>query len=857
MEIKMKHQIICTKTEKDFYSGESGLGVLCADRGFPASLVPKMLEKSEYTPVQMPSDIELTRDLCEMMPKTFMYTVIDGTRVLMQNTFVGREGGDDVGVAHWVVPDEDESELPIEYYRSPSFLSNTEQLADGYCDDDALALGTNVNVNKVMKFISSGRENIFAQLVKRVLVCRRNKQRIIIADSPDNVPLWIGAVSYALPKKLAKSVTFCTYEFDPMTAQTDICGAMPDGTAYSPDRCDEGHVIFDAYAEIYPDDELNEDYFKFLINGMTHDYSEIEKFNKFVENSFDFSEPCYDICIAYTAYTVLKNGVLAVDAENFEACASLLGYCRLSLSVAISEKLCSQCAEAGTLPPSHLLRVLATVCSPYRCVSAVHRDNIRAAVAQCVLMAFIRKDNDREVFNRFYNELKKITAKVGFSLPCELMSDGNRKKITAILGYDPCEWKAELVLGQLLEYLKESKKEYEPLSADSPFGKFVCDIVSSGEKNGTSLSLAVCAVKLLGINNILLSSAYSRCVSSFDGKEEDAENIEKLRSCFAEICADRCFACRREVYDYFVRLEEYDTLYAVFDKMMRTVDIETCSKLFKEMCDNYFSVIEDYSNGYFVSATELYYGIAKNNGRVYTAQAAEEIFFAVNKKGVITPSGDEYIASIALRIPLACPESGDRATLGELVRYVTQVKGEKVSGRLLALVFGIECEKIDNIEEYYKVKETLKALTESEKVVLLGCDENDWHDYFNWILPIFTELMLDGKEISFVRSCLITTPEQKAEFCRAFAKECIRQGRDGDYSALCKFLEFLFDEGEDCEREAVAAVLKKLNAKRLDALCVSAEECFGSQPVKLDSFNALLSMPVKKTGLFGSFFKKK
>ncbi len=853
----MKHQIICTKTEKDFYTGEKGMGVLCADRGFPAELVPKILEKSEYTPVQIPSDIELTRDLCEMMPKSFMYTVLNGEHIFMQNTFVGRDNDGDIGLAHWIIPDKEKLALPIEYYLSPSFTSDAQQLADGYCGVREFAVGSSVNVNKVMKFISAGREKTFAQLVKRVLVCRRNKQRIIIADSPDNIPLWIGAVCYALPSRLAKSITFTTYAFDPMTVQTDICGAMPDGTVYSVDSADDGHVVFDAYAQMYPNDELCEAYFEFLINGMTHDYSEIENFNKFIDDSFDFSEPCYDICIAYTAYTVLKKGVLAVGFEDYEACASLLSRCCQSLAVALSEKLCSQCSEVGTLPLNYLLRVLATVCSPYRCVSSVHRENIRASVAQCVLMALIRKNGDREAFNRFYNDLRNITGKVGFSLSGELMNEVNRKKLTAILGYDPCEWKAEIALTQMLEYLGESKKEYEPLSADSPFGRFICDIVSAGKKNGTSLSLALCAIKRLGVNNVLLSSAYSRCVSSLEDGENDEENVKELRRCFAEICANTCFDCRREVYDYFVRLEDYATLYAVFDRIMRTADVEICLKLFGEMCDNYFSIIEDYSDEYFISATELFYGIAKNNGRVYTAQAVDEIFSAVSEKGVITPSCDEYITNISLRIPLACPENGDRTVLNELVRYVTQVKEEKVSGRLLALVFGIECEKIDNIEEYYKVKETLKTLTESEKVVLLGCDEYEWRDYFNWILPIFTELMLDSREISFVRSCLITTPEQKAEFCRTFAKECIRQGRDGDYTCMCKFLTFLFEEGEDCEREAVAAMLKKLNSKRLDALCASAEECFGSEPIMLDSFNALLSMPVKKSGLFGSLFKKK
>lgn len=848
----MKHQIVCAKTDKDFYSGEDKFGVLSADGGFSLPMISSLVENSRYTPVQIPQGVELTEALCGVMPRSFTYSAIGDERVYMQNTFTGKCGEEYDSVAHWIIPSDRETEMPIEYYLSPSFVTSKEQVSEGYMKISDMAVGSYVNVNKVMKFISDGRGEVFAQLVKQVLICRRNGQRIIIADTPDNIPLWIGAVCYALPRCVSKNITFCTYASSPDSVSVDICGVLPEGTEYSPDKLYENAVIFDTYAGIYPDNDPCDRYYDFLINGMTHDHASIDAFNEFVQRNFSFTEPCYDICIAYTLYTLLNDGIAALHGDDHRACRMLLDRCSPAVSVKLSEKLCTQASGLAEMSVSTLKEMLELLILPYRVCSHAHREEIRQTVCQTLLMSMLRRDVDEGGFKELTSSVKKTATNAGFSLSGELMAQGERKKLTAILTYDPTVWKAELIFSLLLEYLTDNKKEYEALSADSPLGRFVCDIVTSGKKANTSLPIARAAIKCFSHNNILFTSAYSRCVSVLEG-----EDIEQLRADMAKICAEGCIECRYEVYDYFVHLEDYETLYAVFEQMMKCSDIEFCSRLFTEQCNDYFSTVEDYAAKYFIPASELYYALAKNNGRVYTAETSEIIFSAINKRRVVTPSCEEIVANIASRIPLVCPDGTSRAKLEELEHYLKDVKSERLGGRLLSLAFGIECERIDNVEDYYKTKSALEELTREEKVVLLACGEEEWQQYFKWVLPIFTPLGLDENETAFIYDRFMLTPEQRAEFCRAFTKEYLRDGRDGDYTNFYNFLAFLFDNCGENEREEVASIIKRLNSKRLEALCAGAEDAFDGSVERMDSFNALLSMPVKRSGFFGTLFKKK
>ncbi len=855
----MKHQIICTYCENDFFTGENGFGTASASRGFPTQYIDQMISRGKYIPPKIPDGTVLTPELCELMPQSFSYfKLADGAYAAGKVKLTGRApDGTYNSVAHFAILDPDESRCGVEYASSPDLITDTEAVPHGYCDDGVLRRGESVNLNKVMKFLSeSGRSDMFVRMLKASLVCKRNNGKIIISDKPENILMWIGALNYALPQKAASALTFCTYTADPFSCAEDICGVFAKGTAYSPDKIKYPDVLFDMYEDIWPKDEPADEYCEYIANGMSHDYSAVRRFNEFAQRYFDFVEPTFNIDLAYGLYSVINGGIESVMPDTFKACTVLLEHSSPALMIGVSEKLISETDKLGESDPVSALRALSSVCLPYSHASLSHKTAIRECVCKCILMVMLGQYSDEQSFTAFYTKLSDVTSKAGFSLTNELMNGENRRKLVAILTYKPAKWKTEFAVGLLSDFIVKNDIPSSSFTADSPLGVFVCDIVNSGEKAGMHFENAVSVIRPSAPYARILCNIYCRAYSALEKLPEAEDNTVAFRDTFASIAASAQLEGRDKVFEFFLKSEDYRTLYAVYSAMMSVCDGKTASELYRGHYENCFAVNADYCTEYLIRATEDYYAAAVKYGDGAKKICAEEIFDVISAKKVVVPCNQACIDSICSYIELSPPSDSDRTMIDRMASYTQNVRGAALGGRLLCLVFALACERIDNKKDYGREKSHLAEITEKNKVVLT--DTDGWEDYLDWILPIFTELYLDSAEIEFIYDRFTLSAEQSEKFFEDFAKEFLKLGKnESDYTRFCHFLTFVFKRASVADREAVASLMKKLNSKRMELLSVNAEEVFSDSPASQDAFAELISMPVKKTGFFGGLFKRK
>ncbi len=855
----MKHQIIYTHCENDFYTDEPGFGIASASRGFPIGYKTEVLKRARYTPPRIPDSTVLSPEICALMPENFSYFKVgEGVYALGRVKLTGRCDDGYNSVSHFIVLDRDDNTASIEYAGSSDLICSADAIPSGYCSDAKLDRGEAVNLNKVMKFLSDEkRQQIFARMLKAALVCKRNGGKVIIADKPENILMWIGAVTYALPSKAASALTFDTYVADPSLCREDICGVFAKGTAYSPDKVAYPDVVFDMYEGIWQNEEPVDEYCAYIANGMAHDYKLVYGFNDFVEKYFDFKEPTFDIDVAFGIYTLLKSGFTSVSPDTFKAGMMLLEHSSPALMLRVSEKMISEAETLGQADPVSMIRALSSLCMPYPHASVAHKTAIRECVCKCIFMLMIGEYSDEQSFETFYSKLDELTVKAGFSLTNELMSAENRRKLIAILTYKPSNWKTDFAVKLLVDFIVKNNISSASLTADSPLGTFVHEIVSSGEKAGVHLDNAVSVISPLSQYCMVLCSAYSRAYAALSELSEAGDNTEAFRQRFAEIAAAAQLENRDKLFEYFMKDEDYKTVYTVYASMMKICDGKTASDLYTGHYQNCFSVNADYCSEYLVRATEDYFATACSCGDGAKKRSAEEIFDVIYAKKVVVPSNQACIDDICSRIQLSPPSDKERERIEKMSAYMENVRGVKPTGKLLTLIFALECEKIDNKKDYTAQRSALEELTSKEKVNL-SREEGEGEEYFGWILPIFAELLLEPEEIEFVYDRFILSKEQSEMFFEEFAKEFIKLGKDdSDYTRFCHFLKFVFKKGSESDKEVVASLIKKLNSKRMEILTVNAENVFSDAPAQLDAFSELISMPVKKQGFFSGLFKKK
>lgn len=133
---------------------------------------------------------------------------------------------------------------------------------------------------------------------------------LVLCCEPELMIYWIAAISYLLPVKYAKKITFSTYEFNPRGKNSDfrIIGVYPDGTSYD-DIEKDGLLIYDMLHEgSMSQVEIGDSgIYDFLIDNLLDDsgYDKMLKFHDFLNG---FSGICLNDALEtiYDFYEIIE-----------------------------------------------------------------------------------------------------------------------------------------------------------------------------------------------------------------------------------------------------------------------------------------------------------------------------------------------------------------------------------------------------------------------------------------------------------------------------------------------------------------------------------------------------------------------
>ena len=343
-----KHQVIYTSCRKGIKGSGSGFQIYSYDKDFGKITHFGVDRMFGYNHPELPAGQVMTDELAPTMPKSFsFFSLNDNFSMLASRNYLGRDYMGKTGrfgnfLNHFIFfCDEEIVGYPVEYYCTaslktelPSEWVNSEEIPP-YLPAPQLEKGSVVNFESIANFLSpKGRAEIFSKMLTAFLLATDNERKILIADSEENIIFWIAAITYALPKNLAKKISFDTYAFNPAMSSAQICGVVKEGTYYN-DSLKERHFVFDLLNNSFPDIAVC-DYAENLSKNFSN-REETEKFFLFLADTVSanaLTTPNKNIIDGYTMYLLL-NGKIPLPF-------SILEFCSVKCNETVQHKLANE-----------------------------------------------------------------------------------------------------------------------------------------------------------------------------------------------------------------------------------------------------------------------------------------------------------------------------------------------------------------------------------------------------------------------------------------------------------------------------------------------------------------------------------
>lgn len=134
--------------------------------------------------------------------------------------------------AHCVVtaPSDFAVMAPIMYWRHPFWKRSDPSESVEIPEEPCFELDPALDFDAIWAFLDQDdRREWLHRLLCVVLRFDEDRRPIVILDSPDNVPLWIAAVTFGLPAPFRPFLSFATYHHDPYQVPFLITGTTADG----------------------------------------------------------------------------------------------------------------------------------------------------------------------------------------------------------------------------------------------------------------------------------------------------------------------------------------------------------------------------------------------------------------------------------------------------------------------------------------------------------------------------------------------------------------------------------------------------------------------------------------------------
>lgn len=827
------HQIIYTSCMRGINGVNDGQQVFSYDASFRDANNDEVKTLFSYHTPILEADKKMTEELALTMPKSFIYRKLDDGRcALALNTYLGRDYMGSAGrfgnyLSHVVVADEEDMlNYPCEFYGGNllrdrmKFEEVNNPNRPDFLPEPILERGFVVDAETVIDFLSAdGRMDIFKNMLHAVLAFETERKRVVICDERENIIMWIAAIEYALPLKMALGINFSTYDFDPSLSASQICGVIPSGTRYN-DESQRLHFVFDLYQNNCAEFDKDEHYFDFIDTSMSFSYDSLQDFHRFITEGYSYDKADEKMYSAYRLYSLLSDGISNLTvAELKDALDFASQYAVPSEQSRILENLLGQKEYMLRSDKNSFFCVMRYLISKYDVIADNYRSVIKGMMVDRVLYEFLNNDSGEEVFVSFYNEVDNLCRTGGFSIATELMKTSNREKLFAVMKNNISTWKIAFIVKIVSTFVKDQHMTVDALLIDAPIGQIYYGLVravySINSKNGFYLVTRILS-EFASDCKYLVNMALNieGMLRDFPNGNQEVASVWKY---FGQIMMKYQQSNFGIAYTILGNEQRYEQIYMLYSLAMEnSTGLTESHRIFHEHYNSFVVREREYAAKYRTQILNSYYDNLERSDGEASYNAKVELFNIVSEGKIDIPFAESLVKALVKSIPFESPTKENGKLIQNAFDYLYNNLRRPVTGKLLLLVIAMVLVKCKKTSQLHDAFDKFEIITRYGKADMSRVTEHSAEKYFGWILPEVCELCECSSDIESLYNLFEMSSDVANLFFVSCAKIYLKQSKgDKDYGIFCEYLGFVFKQGNSQNREEIGKVLCKLNKQKL------------------------------------------
>jgi len=872
-----KHQIIYTSCKRGINGVSDGQQIYSYDKDFQDSNSQDVRSLFSYRTPTLDYGVVMSEEIALTMPKAFTYRKLyNKTCAITLNTYLGRDYMGSEGrfgnyLSHSIICDESEyTYYPCEFYGSKMFRSsilydevNNPNKPD-FLPTPELIKGNLVNLENVVEFLlKDDRMDIFKNMLHAVLLFETERKRLVICDEPENIIMWIAALEYSLPLKIALNINFSTYDYDPSLSYSQICGVVLKGTKYSSERPEslESHYVFDLYKKDIVYFDKREDFSNFVQTGMLNSYNSLKNFHKFLMNSYSYYNANLEYYNAYLLYKLRHNGILGIDIESFVNAVSFLKkYSNDKEKFALTEQLLAQKEIIFTFDNSYLLEIFGYISDSYNLLSPPMQEKIRDTATEKIVNLFRDPNisNQKEFIN-LYENISKLSCFREISLSKELMKEKNLQVLLDAIQKGVPNWKLEFTVDVFYKNLKAADTHIDNLLVELPVKKILELVLNSAGAKDNNTQLIIYKI-LDGFSNsykhlinitfymekVLLSSSSGETIS------------RELWIQFYQVVEKSNYENRNNILSTLSDHKRFEQMYNLFECFLNS---ERSSVEKRRMLKEHYNIIsknKNYAEAYLPRILGSYYAYVKTHSNDINDD--EIILFQIVCNQNLDPMVmDGLLDNIVEKIPVGSPSEKNSEIINVIYKKF-KYNYPSIGLKILPIYVGMKIEQIKSNKDLPTLLIEIKGIVDDKKVSdkkisdkkvsLLELNDKDIDNYLDWIIPHITSYCNTSIEIIEIYELFSMSQNTSEKYIARCAHCYLKQINDREYEDFCEFLKFLVSVKNANGHKAVCNILLSLNKKNLELLDFNVITFFKGNKEALDYWESIRENVSKNKSTF-------
>lgn len=367
--------------------------------------------------------------------------------------------------------------------QKPSFLSTIKSLNDV---DNIASLSysagfNSITLDEIIEFVNEeGRLEIMLSMLSSIMEYKDGnaRRRIVIADSCDNILMWIAALSYIFPETNSRELSFSTYTFAP--EEYDINGVFVPALNSCPETVKTGYefnivrnayAVYDFHEEYYaPEVPVKTGLFMSIIkNSFEINTSLIDNYKKYIYESTTYRGTDSEYATGYDLFAFMAN-MVKYELEN--AIDFAIKYALPTEKKSLLKKLTSECVSlaANETNLNSIKRYIDF------CVESniEQKKTIDAEIAGEYIMAFFDNSLDDETIRAYGGIVEKLCGIDDDNLEILLVDICRPEKIYEFILETNSSWRILHISRALCLYANVKKIG---ITAGSEIGKIQTEVI--------------------------------------------------------------------------------------------------------------------------------------------------------------------------------------------------------------------------------------------------------------------------------------------------------------------------------------------------------------------------------------------